>query len=158
MPQAPQLAVVSSASQKPEQHERPAPHGWFVSQPVVHTLLGLQTWVAEQSPSVRHCTHVWFVVLHKGSAAPASPVLQSVFALHPAAHVVPVQYWSVGQLSPVGRHCTHVLVVVSQRGVVPLQLASVTHCTQPPMLHTCPVGHGWLVEQPSSHVSFVPQT
>jgi hypothetical protein len=56
-PQAPQLAVVSRASQKPEQHDVPAPHGCVASQPVVHWLLGLQTCVAAQSVSAKHCTH-----------------------------------------------------------------------------------------------------
>jgi hypothetical protein len=42
IPHAPQLEVVSSASQKPEQHEAPAEHGCAVSQPTVQLLLGLQ--------------------------------------------------------------------------------------------------------------------
>jgi hypothetical protein len=57
IPQAPQLAVVSSDSQKPEQHVMPLAQGWLVSQPVVQLLLGLQIWLAGQSPSPRHCTH-----------------------------------------------------------------------------------------------------
>jgi hypothetical protein len=58
MPQAPQFDVVSSASQKPEQHDIPVEHGWLVSQPVVHWPFGPQTWVDGQLPSPRHCTHV----------------------------------------------------------------------------------------------------
>jgi hypothetical protein len=57
-PQAPQLAVVSSDSQKPEQHDMPLAQGWLVLHPVVQLLLGLQIWLAGQSPSPRHCTHV----------------------------------------------------------------------------------------------------
>jgi hypothetical protein len=78
--------------------------------------------------------------------------------LQPEVQVVPAQYWPVPQLSAVGTHWTHVLVVVSQRGVAPPQSVSVTHCTQPPALHTWPVGHGWVDEQPCSHVSFMLQT
>src|ERR1700722_14668350 len=36
IPHAPQLAVVFSASQNPEQQDVPDAHGWLVSQPVVH--------------------------------------------------------------------------------------------------------------------------
>jgi hypothetical protein len=56
-PQAPQLAVVSSDSQKPEQHDMPVAQGWLALHPVVQLLLGLQIWLAGQSPSPRHCTH-----------------------------------------------------------------------------------------------------
>jgi hypothetical protein len=62
--------------------------------------------------------------------------VQSPLFLHPAVHVVPLQYWPVPQLSIVCRHCTQVFVFVSHRGVVPLQSESMTHWTQAPALHT----------------------
>jgi hypothetical protein len=152
MPQAPQFDVVSSASQKPEQQDMPAMQGCAVSQPVVHWLSSPHTWVAAQSPSPRHWTQTWLATLQT-VFAPASAPAQSALDLHPAAHVVPVQYVPTAQLSDVGRHCTQVLVVVSHRGVVPEQSESIAHSTHPPALQTWPVGHGWVAEHPSAHVS-----